>query len=250
MRTAITVEVLKLRRSLVGIIATTAIVGGTTALLAGITAALASGNTQMVAKAGPGATRDWTGMLSGATQITAAAGLLGFGVVLAWLFAREFTDATVAGLFALPVGRGRIATAKLIVYAMWVITVSITLTGCLIVLGLILGYGIPSADVWDGLGRQLVLTVLTGAVATPTAWVATVARSLLAGIGCAIGLVVTAQVSAVAGAGGWMPLAAPALWAMGQGSEVTVGQLTLNLVLALVVAALTRASWDRLQMNR
>lgn len=249
MRAAITVEALKLRQSLVGIIATTAIIGGTIALLAGITAALASGNPQMIAKAGPGATRDWTGLLSGATQVTAAAGLLGFGVVLAWLFAREFTDATITGLFALPVGRGRIATAKLTVYAMWVITVSITLTGCLIVLGLILGYGSPSSDVWGGLGRQLVLTVLTGTVALPTAWVATMARSLLAGIGCAIGLVVTAQVGTLAGTGGWMPLAAPALWAMNHGTEVTAGQLTLTLVLGLVFAALTRTSWNR-QMNR
>ena len=153
MRTAIAVEALKLRRSLVGIIATIAIVGGTIALLAGITAALASGNAQMLAKAGPGATRDWTGLLSSATQITAAGGLLGFGVVLAWLFAREFTDGTITGLFALPVGRGRIAIAKLIVYAMWVITVRITLAGCLVVLLLILGHGVPTAHAGGGRGR-------------------------------------------------------------------------------------------------
>ncbi|MGV8977841.1 MAG: ABC transporter permease [Cellulomonas sp.] len=250
MRAAITVEALKLRRSLVGIIATIAVVGGTIALLVGITAALASGNSQLIAKAGPGATPDWSGMLSSAAQITAAGGLLGFGVVLAWLFAREFTDGTITGLFALPVGRGRIATAKLVVYAMWVVVVSITLTGCLLVLGLILGYGVPNSAAWQGLGRQLVLVVLTGAVATPTAWVATVTRSMLAGVGATIGLVVVAQVGALTGAGGWMPLAAPALWAIGRGAGVTIGQLMLSVVLALVFAALTRSSWDRLQMNR
>ncbi|MDQ2850416.1 MAG: ABC transporter permease [Actinomycetota bacterium] len=250
MKAAVLVEALKLRRSLVGVIATIAVVGGTIALLGGITAALASGNPEVIAKAGPGAALDWTGLLSSATQITAAGGLLGFGVVLAWLFAREFTDGTIAGLFALPVGRGRIAIAKLIVYSIWVITVSITLTGCLAVLGLILGYGFPNADAWAGLGRQFVLVVLTGAVATPTAWVATVTRSILAGVGCTIGLVVIAQVSVLAGAGGWMPLAAPALWAMSHGAGVTVGQLTLSLVLAMVFATLTLVSWDRLQMNR
>lgn len=250
MKTAVSVEALKLRRSLVGVVATIAIVGGTIALLVGITAAVASGNPEMIAKAGPGATLDWTGLLSSATQITAAGGLLGFGVLLAWLFAREFTDGTITGLFALPVGRGRIAIAKLIVYAIWVITVSITLTGCLVVLGLILGYGFPNADAWAGLGRQLILGALTGAVAIPTAWVATVTRSMLAGVGCTIALVVIAQVSALAGAGGWMPLTAPALWAMGKGAGVTVWQLTLSLVLAIGFAAITHVSWDRLQMNR
>lgn len=244
------VEALKLRRSPVGVVATVAIVGGTIALLAAVTAALAGGNRKMIAKAGPDATLDWAGLLSSAHQITSAAGLLGFGVVLAWLFAREFTDDTITGLFALPVGRGRIATAKLVVYALWVIGVSIALTGCLFALGLVLGYGIPDAVAGAGLGRQLGLAVLTGAVAMPTAWVATVTRSLLAGVGCAIGLVVTAQVGALAGLGGWMPLAAPALWAMARGDGVTLAQLTLSPVLALAFAVLTRTTWDRLQLNR
>lgn len=250
MTAAVFVEALKLRRSLVGVIATIAIVAGTIALLIGVTAALASGNVQMIAKAGPGATLDWTGLLSSATQITSAGGLVGFGVVLAWLFAREFTDGTITGLFALPVRRGHLAVAKLIVYAMWVIAVGLTLTGCLLGLGLILGYGLPNTDAWASLGREFVLVVLMGAVAAPTAWVATVTRSLLAGVGCTIGLLILTQVSVLAGAGGWMPLAAPALWAMGQGAGVMVGQLGLSLVFALVFAVLTYASWDRLQLNR
>jgi len=249
MKTALLVETLKLRRSLVGIIATLAIVGGTIALLGGLTAALAGGNPEVTAKAGSGASLDWTGLLSTATQITSAGALLGFGVVLSWMFAREFTDGTITGLFALPVSRGRIAIAKFVVYATWVTVVAVTLTGCVLMLGLILGYGVPDDDAWAGIGRQLVLVVLTGAVAAPTAWVATVSRSLLAGVGCTIGLVVIAQVSVLAGAGAWMPLAAPALWATSEGAGATIGQLLLSLALALAFSALTRASWARLQMN-
>lgn len=250
MKAALLVETLKLRRSLVGIIASLAIVGGTIALLGGLTAALMDGDPQLIAKAGPGATLDWIGLLSSATQITSAGGLLGFGVVISWIFAREFTDGTITGLFALPVSRARIAVAKFIVYAMWVIAISVALTGCVVVLGLILGYGVPNGNAWAALGRQLVLVVLTGAVAAPTAWVATVSRSMLAGVGCAIGLVVIAQVSVLAGAGAWMPVAAPALWAISQGTGATLWQLLLSLSLAAVFAALTRASWARLQMNR
>ncbi|MDN5789476.1 MAG: hypothetical protein L0H25_01225 [Micrococcales bacterium] len=83
MRDVVRVEALKLRRSPVGTIATVALVGGTLALLAGTTAALAGGNPELRAKLGPAATRDWTGLLSSASQITAVGGLLGFGVVLA-----------------------------------------------------------------------------------------------------------------------------------------------------------------------
>ncbi|MGV8885974.1 MAG: ABC transporter permease [Microbacteriaceae bacterium] len=250
MKAALVVEALKLRRSLVGIIATLAIVGGTIALLGGVTMALMDGNPQLIAKAGPGATLDWSGLLSSAAQITSAGGLVGFGVVLSWMFAREFTDATINGLFALPTSRGRIAAAKFMVYAAWVSGVAIILTACLLGLGVVLGYGVPDETAWAGLARQLVLIVLTGAVAAPTAWVATVSRSMLAGVGCTIGLVVLAQVSVLAGAGAWMPLAAPALWAVGEGASVTPGQLLLSVALAVTFAVLTCASWARLQMNR
>jgi ABC-2 type transport system permease protein len=250
MNAAIHVEALKLTRSRVGVIASLALIAGTLAVLGGITAALRSGNPDLIAKAGRAASLDWPGLLSSAAQVTAAGGLLGFGVVLTWMFGREFADGTITGLFALPVGRGRIALAKLTVYAAWVIAVSLILALGVLILGILLGYGIPNAHVWAGLGRQCVLGVLTGAIATPTGWVATSARSLLAGVGCGIGLVVVAQVGALAGAGGWMPLAAPALWAMSNGTTVTVLQLALTLALALTFAVLTCASWSRLQLNR
>src|SRR5690606_20999878 len=87
--TAVRSEALKLVRSPVGTIATLALVVGTLVLLGGITAALASGNPELTAKVGVGATLDWAGLLASAAQITSAGGLLGSGVVLAWLFGRE-----------------------------------------------------------------------------------------------------------------------------------------------------------------
>ncbi|PYG00935.1 ABC-2 type transport system permease protein [Georgenia satyanarayanai] len=250
MNAAVRSEALKLVRSPVGTIATLALVVGTLVLLGGITAALASGNPELTAKVGVGATLDWAGLLASAAQITSAGGLLGSGVVLAWLFGREFTDGTVVALFALPVGRGRIALGKLAVYAVWLVGVNAALTVGLLGLGAALGYGAPSADTWAGLARQLVLGVLAGASATPVAWVATVTRSLLAGVGGAIGLVVVTQVGVLAGAGGWLPLAAPALWAMSEGTAVTVVQLGLTLVVAAAFACWTAVSWQRMQVRR
>lgn len=250
MNAAVRVEAMKLVRSPVGTIGTLALVLGTLALLGGITAALAAGNRELTAKAGVAATLDWAGLLASAAQVTAAGGLLGFGVVLAWIVGREFTDGTITGLFALPVSRSRIALAKLTVYAAWAVAVSVTLALGILLLGLLIGYGPPLPEVWAALGRQAVLGMLTAAVAAPVAWIATLTRSLLAAVGAAIALVVIAQVGVLAGAGGWMPLAAPALWVISDGAAVTPLQLALTLALAAAFAALTCASWARLQLNR
>ncbi|MBZ2195361.1 ABC transporter permease [Occultella gossypii] len=250
MNAPIRVEALKLSRSLVGVIGTLALVLGTVALLCGITLSLAGGQPDLVAKMGPTATRDWAGLLSAAAQITAAGGLIGFGTVLAWLFGREFADRTISGLFALPVGRARIALAKIVVYLIWVVAVSLVLGLALLLLGSLFGYGSPDAEAWAGLGRQWALGMLTGAIAMPVAWVVTLTRSLLAGVGCVIGLVVVTQVAVLAGAGAAMPLAAPALWAMSRGTEVGVAQLAVALICAAAFVALTCASWARLQLNR
>ncbi len=250
MRAAMQVEALKLLRSSVGVIATAVIVGGLLALVVGVMAAVIAGDRALIAKLGGQAVAGWPGLLGVAAQITGAGGLLGFGVVLAWLFSREFADGTVTGLFALPVGRGRIAAAKLVVFALWAAAVSVTLDAVLVVAGLSFGFGAPDPQAWAALGRQLALGLLTAAVAVPVAWVATAARSLLAGVAAAVGLVVVAQVGALTGAGGWMPFAAPALWAISGGRAVSWLQLSVPVALALAVTAVVVVAWRRLQLDR
>ncbi|MFC7471585.1 ABC transporter permease [Actinomadura keratinilytica] len=118
------------------------------------------------------------------------------------MFAREFADGTVVGLFALPVSRAQTAAAKLAVYGGWLAALNTLLVAGLLVLGNLLGYGPPDAAAWSGIGRQFFLGLLTGLVALPVAWVATVSRSILGGVSTAIGLVIVAQVGVLAGAAG------------------------------------------------
>lgn len=250
MKAVIRVEALKLIRSPVGVIATLAIVLGALALLGGITAGVAGRNPELIAKAGPAATLDWNGLLAGATQITAVVSILGFGIVLAWTFGREFVEGTITGLFGLPAGRAKIALAKLTVYALWAVIVSVVLTLGVLTLGLAFSYGLPSAEVWAALGRLFILGVLSTGLAVPVAWFATLTRSLLAAVGGASALVVTAQIGALAGAGGWMPFAAPALWAMSSGTAVTAAQLGVTLAVPLAFVVLSCAAWSRLQLDR
>jgi len=250
MNAAIRVEAIKLGRSLVAVIATLSIVFGMFALLGGITAGIASGNAELIAQAGPAAALDWGGLLAGAAQITAVAAVLGFGIVLAWIFGREFTDGTITGLFALPISRSRIALAKLTVYAIWATLVSVALVLSALVLGLLFGYGPPSSNAWVALGRLWALAMFSAGIAVPVAWIATLTRSLLAAVGATIALVVAGQVGALMGAGGWMPLAAPGLWAMSDGTAVTTMQLALTVVVALAFTMLACSAWARLQLNR
>jgi ABC-2 type transport system permease protein len=249
MRAALATELLKFWRARVPLVSTILLTAGIGVLCSSMLAAVHSSDPRMVAKLGalvdPGG---WAGYLATASQITATAGLLGFGVVLSWLFGREFADGTITGLFALPVGRGTLAGAKLLVYAAWAFTISAVLVVVIVALGLALGLGslpdVAAADV----ARQFVVTILTAAIALPAAWAATLGRGLLGGIGAIIGVVVVAQVAAVAGIGAWFPFAAPGLWAAGL--DVTGGQLVLVVPVAAAFAAIVVLSWRRLQLDR
>lgn len=251
MRAAIWAETVKLAGSTVGRVGSVAIVIGISVLSGSmLLAAATTTDPQVLAKLGPVADGDWKGFLLGAAQITGAGGLGGFAVVLAWMFGREFGDGTIAGLFALPVRRTTIALAKSIVYVIWVTVMSLLLAVVLGVVGTLAGLGAIEGETPAMLLRQVALGVMSVAITLPVAWAATLSRSVLGGVSVAIGLVVVAQVSVLAGLGGWMPLAAPALWAISLGTGVSPVQLSLLLPFGAIFVVLTTASWRRLQLDR
>ncbi|GAB88744.1 ABC transporter permease [Gordonia rhizosphera] len=247
---AISTETTKFRHATVGRTGTALLGIGIALLAAVMPLAAQSGDPRMLDKLGEAGERSWDGLLSGAAQITGAGGLLGFGVVLGWMFGREFVDGTITGLFGLPVSRAQIAAAKLIVYLAWAVLVSALIVGALIVGGLALGLGLPPTDTAGGLARQFALGVMTALVALPVAWVATVGRSVLIGVVGAIGLVIAAQVATIGGAGGWFTVAAPALWALSEGDDVSGLQLALLAPLLILVVGVTLHAWRTLQLNR
>lgn len=213
--------------------------------------AVHSSDPQIIAKLGPLINPGgWAGYLAAAAQVTAAAGLLGHGVVLSWLFGREFVDGTISGLFALPVSRTAIAVAKFTVYGIWAVCTSAAMLGALVLFGLAFGLGPIPADSASAMGRQIILGVLTAAIATPAAWAASLGRSVLAGIGTAIGILCASQIAVLAGAGGWFTFSAPALWAVAGGTRAHPLQLALVGPLVLACVALTLLAWKRLQLDR
>lgn len=196
----------------------------------------------------------WAGYLSASTQVTSVAGLLGFGVVLAWQFGREFSEGTVTGLFAIPVRRRTLAAAKLLVYLSWAVVVSTGLLLALLVGGVSLGLGLPGGEIWPLLARGYGLALLTAGLAIPAAWAATLGRGLLSGIATIIAVIVLAQIAVFTGIGGWFPFSAPGLWAAtgSAGPDLAVSPLQLALVLPVAAASagLTLRAWHRLQLDR
>lgn len=247
---ALSVEVRKFAASRVVRSATALVVAGISVLTGSMTAAAEAGNEKILAQLGEFADAEgWDRLAGVAAQITGAGGLLGFGVVLAWAVGREFAEGTVSGLFALPVSRATVMAAKLAAFALWTAGVAVALVTVLAVTGLAAGNGAPDGEALAGLGRLLALAVLSGLLAVPAAWVATLGRGLLPGIATSIGTVVVTQVMVVSGTGAWFPVAAPSLWAM-QPGEVSAAQLALVPLVPLVSGLLAVRAWSRLQLDR
>jgi ABC-2 type transport system permease protein len=249
-RAALAVEFRKARSSRVLRWTGVLLAAGVAVLAAAMVGAGRSGNSEVLAKIGPqAATGDWAALLAVATQVTAAAGVLAFGVGISWLYGREFADGTIPGLFGLPVGRGLIATAKLIVFSAWAILVAVALAVLLCGVGLVIGLGMPDTATVLGLLRLLALGGLTAMISVPAGWAASLGRGLLPGIAVSVGILILAQVSVIAGVGFWVPLVAPAMWAMDPAPGSALA-LTIVPIVPLGFGLATVVRWRRLELDR
>ncbi len=253
-RTALGIEWTKARHSPVGVVTTLLLCLGTVAVTGASMASVGAGGV-LAAKSevfvGDGG---WPGLFGLAGQVVAAGGLLGCGVMAGWLYGREFTDGTVASLFARPVSLRAVAAAKLGLYLVWVLAVAVAVTLGVLALGAVLTVAGTEGFASGGAARPALtlcgVAVLTGLLALPCAWVATRTGGYLAAVAAAVVIVVVAQMSVLLGAGGWVPFAAPGWWVAQSGAvdATTVLQLALVLPVAAAAGALTVRSWGRLTL--
>jgi ABC-2 type transport system permease protein len=196
-----------------------------------------------------GDSADWGGYLSLTTQIVGVGGLMVFGIVTIWLFGREFSDRTAKDLLALPVARSTVVAAKYLLALGW----CLALTGHILVVTLAAGAALR-LDGWSGslvvggMGRVLVVALLTAALAAGYGLVASVARGYLAAVGALFLSLLASQVVAALGLGRWFPWSVPGLLSgaggPGQPLPGAVGVSTVVLVGVAAVAA-TMAWWER-----
>ena len=201
-----------------------------------------------------GGTADWAGYFAFTAQITAVGGLLVFGMVVIWLFGREFADQTAKDLLALPTSRRAVVVAKLLVATGW----CLLLAAQLIVMSLVLGTwldlpGWSANTALRGVGTVLATTVLTVALAATYALVASVGRGYLAAVAAMFVSLFAAQVIAALGFGGWFPWSVPSLLSGVAGPEQAGPGLwgIAGVVLVGVVASTaTTLWWERADHDR
>lgn len=201
-----------------------------------------------------GGTADWAGYFALTAQTVAVGGLLVFGLVVTWLFGREFSDRTVKDLLALPTSRRAVVAAKLLVAVGWCVLLAVQIVVISLLLGALLGLPGWSAGIaLHGVGAVFITALLTVALATAYGLVASVGRGYLAAVGAIVVTLFAAQVIAALGFGAWFPWSVPALLSGVAGPEQDrPGALSITGVMlaGLAASAATALWWDRADHNR
>jgi ABC-2 type transport system permease protein len=130
---------------------------------------------------------DWTSFFTLLIQSVLALGPIGFGMVAAWVFGREYSDRVVKDLLALPVSRSTIVAAKFIVTMIWCIMLASILLAVGIMTGLLIHIpGWAAVNVSHEIVVFGTSALLTTLLCTPVAMLASMSRGYLLGIGFAV----------------------------------------------------------------
>jgi ABC-2 type transport system permease protein len=251
---ALAVEALKLRRSRLWWIT---MLGFTVAVAVGVLFVFISQDPQRARALGLLGTKaqlttvdpDWPGYVSVLEQIASIGGALLVGVLMIWMFGREFAEHTVKDLLALPTSRTAIVAAKFVVVAGW----SAVLHGYLFGLGLIGGavlglHGWSATLAAEALLRLLVIGAMTTGLAAIFALAASVGRGYLAAIGTLFVTLFCAQIIAALGYGAFFAWSVPAIYAGVAGPDAgpvgPFGVISVFVVTAAAMAA-TVGWWTR-----
>lgn len=181
---------------------------------------------------------DWPTLLGMLAQATAVGGALLFTLVTTWVFGREFSDRTAKELLALPTPRAAIVGAKFVVVGIW----AAGLAALVFVLGLAVGaaVGLPgwsAALLWRAGGDLFVTAILTLALMTPVALLASAGRGYLPPLGWAFLTLFLAQILAAIGWGAWFPWSVPALFSEIAGPRATQVGLQSYIVVGVTCVA-------------
>lgn len=192
---------------------------------------------------------DWPGYFGLSAQIAAVGGLGIFGIIMIWVFGREFADRTAKDLLALPVPRSAIVLAKFVAAVVWCLVLTVVLIGLTFAFGGILalpGWSLVTAV--HGAGIVLATGALTAGLVTFYGLVASVARGYLPAVGAMFVTLLAAQVVAAVGYGAWFAWSVPALLAGAAGpDQATPGPLGIASVplVAILSILATLTWWDR-----
>lgn len=200
-----------------------------------------------------GGTPDWAGYFGLTAQIAALGGLLVFGMIVIWLFGREFSDRTAKDLLALPTSRRALVVAKLLVGLGWSLVLTVQLLLLTVLFGTMLGLpGWSAGTAIRGVGTVFATAALTGALAITYGLVASVGRGYLAAVAVLFVSLFAAQVVAAVGYGPWFPWSVPALLSGVAGPEQRpqAAGVAAVVIVGILASSLTVLWWERADHHR
>jgi ABC-2 type transport system permease protein len=154
-----------------------------------------SGRSQvMSAKVSVLGNGDLTAFINIMLQMALTIGTIGFGLVTAWIFGREYSEKVIKDIIALPVSRITIVLSKLFVAFTWciVITCVLFLSGALT--GIASGMPGWSIDIFmNGAKTYLICAILNMLLSTLVAFVASLGRGYLLSIAYVILTMIVTQ---------------------------------------------------------
>ena len=251
---ALCAELLKVRRSLVPWVTMGAIT------LAGLVGAFFMFVLQDVSRAKSlgllgtkaqltGGSAAWPGYFSLTAQTGSVGGLMIFGMIVIWLFGREFSDRTAQDLLALPTSRTSVVLAKLLLALAWCLLLLALLILLTLFFGTLLGLpGWSAANVLRGAGTVLLTGGLTAGLTTTYGLVASIGRGYLPAIATMFLTLLVAQVIAAVGYGAWFPWSVPSLIAGAAGpdhDQPGLAGITSVALVAVASVTATLAWWER-----
>lgn len=163
---------------------------------------------------------DWTGYLALLNQLMASVGMLGFGFVTSWVFAREHLDRTMKDILVLPISRSSIVLAKFIIIFLWCILLSVVVYTVGIVSGQIMDVQGWSMQLFVSFSKSYFLSVLLTILLCPiVAYIAGYSRGIIAPLGFVILTLIFAQFVGLVGLGPYFPWAIPGLFSVSKDAE-------------------------------
>jgi ABC-2 type transport system permease protein len=194
-------------------------------------------------------TADWSTYLNFLAQGIAVGGVMVFGLIISWVFGREYTDHTIKDVLALPTPRSSVVMAKLIVITLWALALTVLVMLVGFAVGSLIRLPPTSSQVMMRDGIVLAVTaLLTIAVALPFSFFASAGHGYLPPMGAILATVVVTQIITWAGWGEFFPWAVPALYAgLGTVSSGHLGAMSymLAMLICLVGIVATLLWWQR-----
>lgn len=184
-----------------------------------------------------GGTADWSTFLGVISMGLAMAGMFLFSLIESWIFGREFTEATLKDMLAVPVSRLAIVLGKFIV----TMTICFLFTLEVVIFSVTAGFilkmpQVPLSLILNGLWIIILTGIMVIMANMPFAFLASVGKGYLLPLGITMLLLLLANIIAVLGWGDIFPWTIPTLLS-GLGDQNTKVTAVSYVVLLITAGA-------------